>query len=163
MTYDYSWRGSVEPGPIAPLAWVSQVAEYARSIVPAGKVQMGVPFYAYNWGEGEKEAVSQTWLDVQRLIDSYNPQINFREKDSSGLIQESWFTYRNAGKLRTVWYASSRALEAKLNLVERQDLGGIAIWRLGSEDPENWKVFRKQISEKPAFIQRVINTYLPDH
>ena len=161
MTYDFHWRGG-GPGPIAPLSWVAEVAEYARAVVPAAKVQIGIPFYAYNWPENE-EAVAQTWLDVQRLIDERQPAVNYQERDASGPVEESWFTYRDGNRVRTVWYASHRALQAKLDLVEKADLGGIAIWRLGSEDPRNWEVIRKQLAHNPAVIQRVIDTYLPEH
>jgi spore germination protein YaaH len=161
MTYDYSWRGS-GPGPIAPASWVASVAEYARSVVPAEKIQIGIPFYGYNWGEGE-DAIAQTWTDIQALIDAYQPDVNLTARDSSGPVEESWFVYRRNGQRRTVWFADHRSLEAKLNLVEQQDLAGVAIWRLGNEDPKNWEVVRKQLVENSSVIQRVINTYLPDH
>lgn len=161
MTYDFHWRGG-GPGPIAPLKWVSEVTEYARSVMPAGKIEVGIPFYAYNWGKSD-EALSQTWADVQQLVDRYKPDVNLQERDASGPVEESWFTYREGGAVRTVWFASYRALEAKLSLVQQQDLGGIAIWRLGNEDPRNWTAIRKQIVDNPSVIQRVIDSYLPDH
>jgi len=161
MTYDYSWRGS-GPGPIAPMSWVAAVGEYARSVMPAEKVQIGIPFYGYNWGEGEN-AVAQTWTGIQELINAYQPTVHLAARDGSGPIEESWFTYRKNGKRRTVWFADHRSLEAKLDLVEQQDLAGIAIWRLGNEDPQNWEVVRKRLIENPSVIQRVVNTYLPDH
>lgn len=161
MTYDYSWRGS-GPGPIAPINWVAAVAEYGRSVVPAEKLQLGIPFYGYNWGPGE-EAIAQTWADIQKLIDQYQPNVNLAARDSSGAIEESWFTYRKDGQQRTVWFTDYRSLQSKLDLVEKQDLAGIAIWRLGNEDPQNWNVVRKQLVENPSIIQRVVNTYLPDH
>ncbi len=161
MTYDYSWRGG-GPGPIAPLSWVAGVAEYGRSVVPAEKLQLGIPFYGYNWGEGE-DALAQTWTDIQGLIEQYQPDVNFRARDRSGPIEESFFNYRQAGEERTVWFADYRSLSAKLELVEQMDLSGIAIWRLGNEDPKNWSVVRKELVERPSLIQRVVNTYLPDH
>ncbi len=112
MTYDYSWRGS-GPGAIAPQSWVSQVGEYARAVVPPGKIQIGVPFYAYNWGDGESEALSQTWLNVQDLIAAYAPRVNFRERDENGLVQESSFVYTRGNQRREVWFANSRALEVE--------------------------------------------------
>lgn len=162
MTYDYSWRGG-GPGPIAPLAWVTSVAEYARAIVPPGKIQLGVPFYAYDWGAGEAEALNRTWLEVQELISTHGPEVDFREKDGTGLVQESRFVYQSGNRQRTVWFADARALQAKFDLVEKADLGGLAIWRLGSEDPSNWAVIRKQIGDNPSVIQQIMNTYLPDH
>jgi spore germination protein len=161
MTYDFHWRGG-GPGPIAPMNWVAAVGEYARAVVPAEKLQVGIPFYGYNWGEGE-DAVAQTWTDIQRLIEVYQPDVNLAARDSSGPIEESWFTYRRNGQRRTVWFADHRSLQAKLNLVEQLDLAGIAIWRLGNEDPQNWEVVRKELVENPSVLQRVVNSYLPDH
>ncbi len=161
MTYDYSWRGG-GPGPIAPLSWVASVAEYGRSVMPAEKLQLGIPFYGYNWAEGE-DALAQTWADIQALIELHQPDVNFRARDSSGPIEESYFTYQKNGQGRTVWFADYRSLAAKMELVEQLDLSGIAIWRLGNEDPKNWTVVRKQLIENPSLIQRVVNTYLPDH
>lgn len=161
MTYDYSWRGS-GPGPIAPMSWVAQVADYGRSVVPADKLQIGIPFYGYNWGEGE-HAIAQTWSDIQRLIETHQPNVNLAARDASGAIEESWFVYHRNGQRRTVWFADHRSLEAKLELIEHLDLAGIAIWRLGNEDPQNWDVIRKRLVENSSNVQRVFNTYLPDH
>jgi spore germination protein YaaH len=49
MTYDYS---TASAGPIAPYAWVSSVAAFAVTQVPAGKVQIGVPSYGHDWRTG---------------------------------------------------------------------------------------------------------------
>ena len=44
MAYDYSVSG----GPIAPLPWVERVVQHAVSVVPSGKVQIGIPAYGRN-------------------------------------------------------------------------------------------------------------------
>lgn len=44
MAYDYSVSG----GPIAPLPWVERIVQHAISVVPSGKVQIGVPAYGRN-------------------------------------------------------------------------------------------------------------------
>jgi spore germination protein YaaH len=64
---------------------------------------------------------------------------------------------------RTVWFATSRSLEAKLGLVQQLDLAGIAIWRLGGEDPQNWQVIRSKLVEDPFESQRMVNQVLPEH
>jgi spore germination protein YaaH len=161
MTYDYHWRGS-GPGPIAPLHWVASVAEYARSVMPAQKVELGIPFYGYNWGE-QAEAVPQTWTDIQALIEQHQPQVQVAARDGNGPVEESWFEYRSGGNVRTVWFNDRRSIDAKLALVEQQDIAGIAIWRLGSEDPQNWQVIRNRLGDHPLVTQRTFNTYLPDH
>lgn len=161
MAYDYHWQGS-QPGPIAPLGWVSAVTEYARSVIPPPKIQLGIPFYAYDWATGEN-ARPATWADVQALINQYQPIVNLQERDAAGPVEETWFSYTADGKSRTVWFSSSRALEAKLDLIETKDLGGLVIWRLGNEDPRNWEVIRSRLIEHPAVTQRLFDTFLPEH
>lgn len=161
MTYDFHWQGGT-PGPIAPLGWVRAVTEYARSVLPPAKIQLGIPFYGYDWAKDEN-ARSVTWTDVQEMIRIYQPVVSLQERDLDGPVEESWFSYEAGGKLRTVWYSSARALEAKLDLIESEDLGGLAIWRLGNEDPANWDAIRNRLIEHPAVIQRMFDTFLPEH
>lgn len=161
MTYDYHWRGGAA-GPVAPIHWVASVAKYARSVVPASKIELGIPFYGYNWGEGG-EATPQTWVDIQALIRRYQPRVNVTARNEQGAVEESWFSYEAGGETRTVWFSDQRAIAAKLALVEQQDVAGIAIWRLGSEDPANWQVIRDRLSNHSSLTQRTFNTYLPEH
>jgi spore germination protein YaaH len=161
MTYDYHWRGG-DAGPVAPIHWVASVAEYVRSVVPASKIELGIPFYGYNWGEGG-EATPQTWVDIQALINRYQPRVNVMARNEQGTVEESWFSYEAGGETRTVWFSDRRAMDAKLALVEQQDLAGIAIWRLGSEDLENWQVIRERLGNHSSVTQRTFNTYLPEH
>jgi spore germination protein YaaH len=161
MTYDDHWRGS-GPGPIAPVSWVTSVTQYARSVMPAQKIELGIPFYGYNWGENG-EAMPQTWTEIRALIEQHQPDVHVATRDGNGAVEESWFVYRSGGKLRTVWFNDRRSIDAKLALVEQQDMAGIAIWRLGSEDPENWQVLRNRLGNHPLVTQRVFNSYLPNH
>jgi len=157
MTYDFHWRGG-GPGPVAPIYWVRQVADYAKTVVDPAKVVIGVPFYGYNWPPGGT-ALAQTWDAIDDLIQSRGLTVNLAESDANGPIQENWITYNG----RRVWFATSRSLEAKLELVQQFDLAGIAIWRLGGEDPQNWEVIRNKLVEDPFESQRMVNQVLPQH
>ncbi|HEX5688953.1 MAG TPA: glycosyl hydrolase family 18 protein [Roseiflexaceae bacterium] len=157
MTYDYHWRGG-GPGPVAPIYWVRQVADYAKTVVDPAKVVIGVPFYGYNWPPGGT-ASAQTWDAIDNLIQTYGLTVNLAESDANGPIQENWITYSG----RRVWFATSRSLDAKLDLVQQYDLAGIAIWRLGGEDPRNWDSIRSQLIEDPFESQRMVNQVLPEH
>lgn len=48
MSYDFAWSGSA-PGPVSPGYWMHDVYDWAVSQVPAGKLSMGLPLYAYFW------------------------------------------------------------------------------------------------------------------
>lgn len=161
MTYDYHWRGG-GPGPVAPVYWVQDVAEYAKSVVDPAKVVIGVPFYGYNWPTGGT-AIAQVWETINERIQQDRLTVNLMESNANGLVQENWITYYGSGGRREVWFATKRSLEAKLGLVQQYDLAGVAIWRLGGEDPENWSVIRRKLVEDPFESQRMLNQVLPEH
>ena len=163
MTYDYHWRGG-GAGPVAPLYWVSSVAEYAKSVVDPAKVVIGVQFYGYDWVAGGGDASAFTWENFKSIIDTYKPEVNLVETDSSGRpVQENKISYSTRQGRHTAFFATSRSLQAKLELVQRVDLAGIAIWRLGGEDPQNWDVIRGKLVEDPFESQRMLNQVLPEH
>jgi len=159
MTYDYHWRGG-GPGPIAPIYWVQEVIEYARTQVDPAKIELGVPFYGYDWVGGEGSGVR--WSEIQALLEAHRPRVNLMEWDERGEVAESWFTYRDRDGQHTVWFASRRSLEAKLELLVQYDLAGIAIWRLGGEDPAYWEAIRRILPLDPYEVQRSILRYLPE-
>jgi spore germination protein YaaH len=163
MTYDYHWRGG-GPGPVAPLYWVNDVAAYAKSVVDPAKVVIGVQFYGYDWPAGGGEASAYTWQDFKQIIDAYGPEVNLVETDSNGRpVQENKISYTTRQGRRTAYFATSRSLDAKLGLVQSVDLAGIAIWRLGGEDPQNWDVIRARLVDDPFESQRMLNNVLPEH
>jgi spore germination protein YaaH len=46
MNYDWSFS---QPGPGSPIWWVEDTIEYAASVVPISKVQIGIPAYGREW------------------------------------------------------------------------------------------------------------------
>lgn len=133
MTYDEHYS-SGPAGPVASAGWVDSVAAYAASVVPASKVVLGVPGYGYDWsGSGKATAVS--YGDAVALAKRYGRTVQW----SSG-AQAPYFTYYRNGSQHTVWFESADSLAAKLRIVEQRGLKGIALWRLGFEDPRIWGV-----------------------
>ena len=70
-------------------------------------------------------------------------QANILWDDSS---QAPYFQYRDTGNRgHEVWFENAFSLGNKLDLVDEYDLKGIAIWRLGMEDPGVWDVLKNRI------------------
>lgn len=164
MTYDFcwstgcegTWNGGSPPGPIDPHWWVDGVIRFATTQVDPAKVMLGVPFYAYDWPTGggqspplrgyaglandsvgrEAWTTSPYWQEVQALIETHQPTIQWWEEDANGPIRQHWFTYDGRG----VWYSDHDSVADRWALAESLGVRGIAIWSLGSEDPANWAV-----------------------
>ncbi|MEE8392505.1 MAG: glycosyl hydrolase family 18 protein [Anaerolineae bacterium] len=137
MTYGYHWNTS-EPGPIAPLWWMGDVMVYATSVVSPNRVYAGIHFYGHNWTD--TSTGSLTWEGAQALINTHGVASRWKTASTwRHAVAEPWFTYTDdLGQSHEVWYANGSSVAARLELVQRYGLGGVAVWRLGGEDPANW-------------------------
>ncbi len=129
MAYDHHWSTS-ESGEIAPISWIRDVLDYANTVMNLEKILLGVHFYGYDW-VGEKASALE-YTDVLDLISTYNvtPEMTFEK--------EKYFTYEKDGYDHFVYYSDHETLEERLNIVTDYEIAGIAIWRLGHEDQENF-------------------------
>jgi len=137
MTYGFHWNTS-GPGPIAPLWWMEEVMAFATSVVAPNRVYVGLHLYGHDWTGGSGS--STAWEDVQPLINAQGAVPQWQDTDARGrAVAEPWFTYTDSlGQPHEVWYANGASIAARLQLVRQYGLGGVAVWRLGGEDPANW-------------------------
>ena len=140
MTYSYSgpWSGA---GPQAPLAWTRAVIDFAKTIVPARKIYMGLPFYGYDWHAGGATAVQAT--DAATLIAAHHFKV--AHDPASG---EADLSYTDpSGVKHVLYFIDGKALTTKLDLMESAfpDIGGIAIWQLYHEDPSFWTIIARTL------------------
>ena len=153
MAYDYS---TSEPGPIAPIDWVRDLVGAAKDLVPDTKLVLGVPVYGYDW----PATVTGTCpADQQPKRSPLSTKSAAALAASRGIaptwvdsVAERTFTYveqltgnDTAGNSTTcvvdhvVWYADAEAVHDRTWLAEREDLAGISLWSLGSDDALVWE------------------------
>ncbi len=138
MTYDEHSRVS-GPGPVASIGWGEWVLRYAVSKIPAEKVVLGLAGYGYDWTSfGSAKAV--TYQQVLNLLKKHDVSANWDAASKS-----PYFTYFSGGRRHTVWYENSTSLSAKVDLVTRYGVRGVALWRLGFEDQRLWQVVREKL------------------
>lgn len=125
MAYDQHYAGGA-PGPIASAAWVKQVLNYTISVVPPSKVILGIPGYGYDWS-GSGPAAALTYSQAKSLANQYGAAPNANH-----------FIYMQGGQLHSVWFENTASLLGKIDLVSGYELRGVALWRLGIEDPKIW-------------------------
>jgi spore germination protein YaaH len=142
MAYDYHWAGSA-PGAVAPLEWVRQVASYAARAAGGERVWLGLAAYGYEWVAGTSRGVA---LPAYRARDLALENGVSHEWDD--LSQAPYFEYMRSGSRRVVYYENEYSLAAKLDLVRELGLGGITIWRLGTEVPEIWPLIAERLRPK---------------
>ena len=129
MTYDYHWSTSPKPGPIAPIDWYEKNIKYA--IENSGgphKVLIGIGFYGYDWVPG-KDGETLTYVDAITRAEKNDVKIMYDEA-----TQSPHFKYKD----HEVWFENDKSITAKLDIIAKYNPAGIALWRLGQEQPEIW-------------------------
>lgn len=135
MTYDEHYSGG-PAGPVASYPWVEKVINYTMQSFPAYKIVLGLAGYGYDWGWRSGKAVH--YNAIQKLIKSHKAAPKWHST-----YKVPYFTYRSWGVTHQVWYENAHSTAAKMQLVRKYALKGVAVWRLGYEDPNIWKVIKQ--------------------
>lgn len=140
MTYEWGYRNG-EPMAIAPVNQVERVLSYAVSVMPSEKILMGIPNYGYDWeipfikGRYAK-SISNT--DAYDLAKKKQVPISFNE-----ISKAPYFRYNENDQMHEVWFEDARSIEAKLELVQKYNLGGISYWNLMNYFTQNFKILEE--------------------
>lgn len=133
MAYD-EHENSGDPGPVASQHWFARaVADSARGI-SASKLVVTIGNYGYDWypGGSDSKTVEEAW---QIARDSEATPVFDPVSGNSG------FSYEEDDKTHVVWFLDAASAYNQIAFLRRAGLGGIALWRLGSEDPGVWSMF----------------------
>ncbi|MQL53721.1 hypothetical protein GFC01_15930 [Desulfofundulus thermobenzoicus] len=141
MAYDehgaYSYAG-----PIASLPWVEKVVRYTTGKIPPEKVLLGLPAYGFDWNF---DGGSPRYVSYQMAMETarwYGLPVNWNQWAQSPYIG---YTDEN-GSWHEVWFENASSWAGKMDLVNKYNLKGIAIWRMGMEDPAGWKVIQDKFA-----------------
>ncbi len=131
MAYDYSVQ---QPGPISPLWWVQESVHYARTLVPAQKLVVGLPFYGRHWIQ-TSSGITETGL-------SGTDALTLRSWSNARLLRPlpdatPRFSWRDGSQQHVVHFDDAVSLAAKLRVVGNAP-AGVAFWRLGMDDVGHW-------------------------
>lgn len=142
MAYGYRTARSTVPGSVAPMPWVEASLAYALSQMPPEKIILGVPLYGYDWNTTSGQPASVVT----------QPQAMARAERFSATVQHdvlqqaARFNYQDGGGTHEVWFENRATVDAKVELVTRHGLAGVATWRLGHEDPQVWSAINARLA-----------------
>lgn len=136
MTYEWGYTYG-PPMAVAPLNKVRQVLDYAVSEIPADKILMGIPNYAYDWMLPFERGVSAARLignvEAVELASRYGAVIHFDET-----AQSPYFHYWADGIQHEVWFEDVRSIESKLLTANAYGFLGVGYWNLMRPFRANW-------------------------
>lgn len=143
---EHGWPGS-GPGPVVSIGWMEKVIRYALTKLPARKITAAVSVFGFDFNLTTKKNTYLTYTMAVNLARRYGKEIIF--DDAS---QTPMFRYTDAaGNEHEVWFENAESIRAKLNLANRFGIRGLALWRLGMEDPAIWPMLERNfVARKSA-------------
>jgi spore germination protein YaaH len=133
MTYDEHGLGTTQ-GPVASAGWVDRVIKFAVGKIPKEKIVMGLPVYSFDWGTN-KPTLPDYLSYVQTVARAKKNGVQILLDPDAKVPQ---FIYTANGVRHEVYFENIASLRAKMDSALKHKLHGVAIWRLGMEDPDIW-------------------------
>ena len=143
MGYDEHGTGSKTVGPVASLPYVTDGLNLTTEVVPSKKVINALPFYVRFWTTKGVEVSNRDWgmSAVKSLLKEYDMETKWDE--AAG---QNYARAEKNGVVYEMWLEDIDAVLAKINVMKKYDLGGVAAWRLGYESQGIWDIIKAYIS-----------------
>lgn len=148
MAYDYHSTASFVTGPVAPLSGagvdleydVTTAVEKALQAIPPDELVLGMPLYGYEWetlNTAVRSAIIPGSGDIASndRMESFLPQCTTCSAFFDNESQEMYVVYRdpNTGTYHQIYFPDQQSVTSEINLANKKDLGGVALWALGYE------------------------------
>ncbi|MGE5518497.1 MAG: polysaccharide deacetylase family protein [Candidatus Dadabacteria bacterium] len=143
MAYD-QFSDNTKPGPIAEQRWIEGAVDDAAKKMPTNKIILALGAYGYDWPKNHQA----TNLTYQQAL------VTARESDATITYDNDtynlYYQYSDDQNIEhTVYFTDAATSFNSMRFAAEDELAGVAIWRLGSEDSRIWKFYEKDMS-KPA-------------
>ncbi len=152
MLYD-EHAGSSDAGAIASRTWFDAELARVRTLVAPDRILVGVGQYGYHWRSDRQEGVTVSVSEAMALgraatdgssFDRVTATPHAAWRDARGVRHELWYL-----DATTLWNQMHSASPLGVGRV-----GGVALWRLGTEDETIWRVLgRRGLDGSPRALE----------
>ncbi|WP_141431128.1 polysaccharide deacetylase family protein [Bacillus sp. 03113] len=150
MMYDENFNN---PGSISSSAWFKE----NLSLISNEKLVVSLGNYGYDWDWGSSQAGEViSFENIMRLADKAKLKIQWDDGSKNPYIR-----YNEGNKPHEIWFLDSITFYNQLKEATQNGAKGIALWRLGTEDPSVWSILSGQKTENIQTISsgdRIIST-----
>lgn len=148
--------GFSDPGPLAGVSWVQQIADFTDARLPRRKISLGIPLYGVQWASVPAQSVSSAslasnnptapakkWIAHGTAYSSIAPLLASNPPLWDSANQAHHLTLYQSGTRTEIWYEDADSLPPKLELAARARFVGVSGWVLGQEDPQFWPLLAR--------------------
>ncbi|MCR5202937.1 MAG: hypothetical protein K6D02_07630 [Lachnospiraceae bacterium] len=140
MAYDEHNSNSEEAGPVASLSYVQDSVKNILTEVPANQNIIALPFYSRMWVTKKKKLTSQSYGMGEAYRAATEGGAKFTWDDKTSM---NYASYTANGAKYEMWLEDQASLELKMKVVKKNDMAGMAFWKLGLEESSIWRSVAK--------------------
>lgn len=153
MAYDEHWAASPVSGSVASLPWTENAITkiLKEDGVAPSQLILGVPFYTRVWTEktddnGKVEVSSKAiGMDaVRKLIEDNKLTPALSEETGQHYVE-----FKANGALQRIWLEDELSVQARVQLVKKYKLAGVASWTRAFAADDIWSVLDKALQSYP--------------
>lgn len=147
MAYDFTGQGSLQPGPLSPIAWNESLIRYAIAQMPPEKVVLALPLYAHGWPKpkasnlaGINNDKSLSSGELKNTISPQHDDIAYIKSHSTyyrskydPVVKEVRAEFKYKGSERVMYYLDKTAINERIKLAQKYGIKGVCYWRIGGE------------------------------
>ncbi|MDQ3843631.1 MAG: polysaccharide deacetylase family protein, partial [Bacteroidota bacterium] len=139
MAYD-QFSQDTKPGPVAEQRWIEGAIDEAAKRIPSEKLILSLGCYGYDWPKNE-QATNLTYQQALTTAKESDGKIVYNN-DTYNL---SYTYYDDDDIEHTVYFTDAATAFNSMRFATEYGLGGVALWRLGSEDSRIWKFYDRDM------------------
>ena len=145
MGYDQYSSNSKKAGTTAGYNWIeTNITKLInREEVKAEKIILAMPLYTRLWQEKDGKLTSQTVS--MKEIDKTLP--NDVQRTWNDDLKQNYVEYTKNGTIYKMWIEDEESIKAKLSLVRKYNLAGVALWEKDRETESIWKVIDENLNK----------------
>ena len=146
MAYDEHYAGSETAGSVASYSYVTTAVDNILTMVPKEQVIIAVPFYTRLWTETEENGATKLTSEALAMVTAASELSRNKVTPvwDEG-TRQYYAEYSKGGATCKMWLEDVQSLQEKIAYIRKNDLAGVAAWRLGFEPDEVWPLFEQGV------------------
>lgn len=139
MVYDEHYQSGTA-GPVASEAWFQNQVDQLAKVVPPAKTVIGFGNYGYDWVIGSRKGgVEVSYGDVVAAAVANKVPIQWDANTNNPVLR-----FKAGNDQHEIWFLDAVTALNHIEDVSDDGFRGVALWRLGSEDPAMWQSLPNQ-------------------
>ena len=146
MAYDQYGTSSNKAGTTAGFNWIeTNLIKFLETYeVDSEKIILGIPFYTRIWTETSDGAVSSKVVNMKD-VDKNIP--NGIKKQWNDTLKQYYVEFKSGSNTKKMWIEDLESIKAKLSLVSKYNLAGVAAWEKDREIQGTWELIQRELQK----------------